>query len=428
MAGSGSPVRLSPEEVERTLDDVERIGNRYHGSAGERECRDYISERFDEVGLEDVRVEPFRYLAYEHGSASCRLVGPERRELPCHAVQFSAEAEASGEAVYVGTGTAEDFERIDRLGVDLEGRVVVAHSIAPFMIAPFLAGRGVAALVNLGETPDGTIGNFTAALYRPPLAAPWPGRPVEYPAVTVEAAAGRELLSTMTAGRPVEIHVEHRGTTLEKESWNVVGRLGAGDEHALLGAHYDSQAEGPCVWDNGTGIAALIDSARVLRGAERARTIVFVAFGVEEVGLWGSTWYTVQHADELDSLVGMVNLDAIGSRYPAKPTIWTDEAMRDFAVEAAAAQGWADPIVFDARRFAFSDNSPFTDAGVPSCWPWEFPPIHPYYHSAGDVRPLVDAARVAETGAVATKIVERLATVARPALGRATAPGDPAPA
>jgi Iap family predicted aminopeptidase len=281
--------------------------------------------------------------------------------------------------------------------------------------------------VNVGETPDGLVGNFTAALYRPPLEPPWAGRPVDYPGVTVEAVAGRELLSTMTAGRPVEIRVEHRARTLEKESWNVVGRLGAGEEHALLGAHYDSQAEGPCVWDNGTGVAALIDSARVLRGAERARAIVFVAFGVEEVGLWGSTWYTVQHADELDSLVGMVNLDAVASRYPAKPTIWTDEAMRDFALEAAAAQGWRDPLVFDARLFAFSDNSPFTDAGVPSCWPWEFPPIHPYYHSAGDVRALVDSTHVAETGAVATKIVERLATVAQPALGRARAPGDPVP-
>jgi hypothetical protein len=428
MGDRGSPIRLDPDEIARTLDDHERIGNRYHGSVGERECRDYIAERFDEVGLENVHLEPFRYLAYEHGSASCRLVTPERRELPCRAVQFSADAEASGEAVYVGTGTAEDFERIDRLGIDLEGRVVVAHSIAPFMIAPFLAGRGIAALVNLGETPDGVIGNFTAALYRPPLEPPWAGRPVEYPGVTVEATAARELLSTMTAGRPVEIHVEHRGTTLEKESWNVVGRLGANDEHVLLGGHYDSQSEGPCVWDNGTGVAALIESARALRDIDRKRAIVFVAFGVEEVGLWGSTWYTVQHADELDSMVGMVNLDAVASHYPAKPTIWTDEAMRDFSIEAAAAQGWTDPIVFDARLFAFSDNSPFTDAGVPSCWPWEFPPIHPYYHSAGDVRSLVDAARVAESGAVSTKIVERLASVARPDLGRAQAPLESAPA
>lgn len=428
MGDPGSPIRLDPDELARTLDDHERIGNRYHGSTGERECRDYIAERFHEVGLEDVHLEPFRYLAYEHGSASCRLVEPERRELPCHAVQFSADAEASGEAIYVGTGTAEDFERIDRLGVDLEGRVVVAHSIAPFMIAPFLAGCGIAALVNLGETPDGVIGNFTAALYRPPLKPPWPGRPVEYPAVTVEAAAARELLSTMTAGRPVEIHVEHRGTTLEKESWNVVGRLGADDEHALLGAHYDSQSEGPCVWDNGTGIAALIESARALRGIDRKRAIVFVAFGVEEVGLWGSTWYTVQHADELDSLVGMVNLAR--SRAGTRPSRRSGRTRR-------CATSHSRPQLLRAGRTRSSStrgcsrsptNSPFTDAGVPSCWPWEFPPIHPYYHSAGDVRPLVDAARVAETGAVATKIVERLATVARPALGRATAPGDPVPA
>jgi Zn-dependent M28 family amino/carboxypeptidase len=135
-----------------------------------------------------------------------------------------------------------------------------------------------------------------------------------------------------------------------------------------------------------------------------------IAFAVEEVGLWGSTVYTVAHEDEMGRIVGMANLDAVASRYPAKRTVWTDEAMSDFAVESAHLQGWEPEIVFDARLFQFSDNSPFTDAGVPSCWIWEFPPIHPYYHSAGDVHALVDPARLAETAGVTAGLVHRLAT------------------
>jgi Peptidase family M28 len=372
-----------------------------------------------------VRLEPFRYLAYEHGSASCTVLAPERLELPCRAVQYSADAEATGEAVYLGTGTKEDFDRIDRLGVDLRGKVVVAHSIAPFMVAPFLEGRGIAALVNVGDTPDGLVGNFTAALYRPPLEPPWEGRPVPYPAVTVEAGAGRALISTITATRPAEVRVEHRANYVEKEAANVIGEIpGRSDGRAVVGGHYDTQAEGPAVWDNGTGIAALFEIARVLARSEPLRTIDVVAFAVEEVGLWGSTVYTVSHADELERIVGMVNLDAVASRYPAKHTIWSDEAMSDFAVESAQEQGWDVDVLFDARQFEFSDNTPFTEAGVPACWVWEFPPIHPYYHSSGDTRGLVDPEKLAETAAVSARIVQRLATVEEPGLGRAGAAAE----
>lgn len=420
-------VALDAPRIGKTLDAVAALGNRYHGTAGEARCREWLVEEFRRLGLEHVRVESFRYLAYELGSVACKALSPEPVELPAHAVQFSADAEASGEAVYVGVGTAEDFERIDHLGVDLEDKVVVAHSIAPFMIAPFLEGRGVAALVNIGETPDGLIGNFTAALYRPPLNPPWPDRPVAYPAVTIESAAGRTLVSTMTSGRPVEIRVEHRAGYLEKESANIVGEIpGRGTGRVLVGAHYDSQLEGPGVWDNGTGLAALLETAQVLQSTDPLRTIEVVGFGVEEVGLWGSTFYTVQHEARLDELVGMANLDAVASRFPAKRTIWTDEAMKPLAIDVARDVGWDVDVVFDARLFAFSDNTPFTDAGVPACWIWEFPPIHPYYHSAGDVREFVDEGKVAQTAGVTAQLVHTLATSERLDVGR-PARSDTAP-
>jgi hypothetical protein len=416
---------LDPSRLGQTLNKVAEIGNRYHGTAGETRCRDWLAEEFERLGLERVRVEPFHYLAYEPGAGSCRMLGPEEAELPARAVQFSAASAATGEGIYVGTGTAEDFERLDRLGVELAGKVVVAHSIAPFMIAPFLEDREIAAFVNIGETPDRLVGNFTAALYRPPLEPPWTGRPVAYPAVTIEAAAGRALLSAMTGAKPVEIGVRHEATYAEKESANVVGEIsGRGHGRALVGAHYDSQLEGPCVWDNGTGIASLLEIARAFGSSEPLRTIDVVAFGVEEVGLWGSTVYTVEHEAELGQLVGMANLDAVASRYPAKQTIWTDEAMQPLAVEAAAAMGWDVDILFDARQFAFSDNTPFTDAGVPACWIWEFPPIHPYYHSAGDVRALVDENKLARTAGVTAELVRLLASSEELKLMRPAAAGS----
>jgi Peptidase family M28 len=418
---SGPLIQLDPERLARTLADVDQLGNRYHGTPGEMRSREYIQERFADLRLERNQLEDFRYLAYEPDSASCRIAASGTSDLACRAVQFSASADGEGEAVYVGTGTAADFERLEAVGVDLAGKVVVAHSIAPFMIAPFLADREIAGFVNVGETPDGLVGNFTAALYRPPLEPPWEGRPVGYPGVTIEAAAGRELISTMTSGRSVTLRITHRASYVEKQSASVVAVVpGETDEQVVLGAHYDSQAEGPAVWDNGTGIAALLEIARTLASQRLRRTVILIAFGVEEVGLWGSTVYTVAHADEMNRVVGMANLDAVASRYPAKRTVWTDEAMQHFAVETARLRGWDPEIVFDARLFQFSDNSPFTDAGVPSCWIWEFPPIHPYYHSSGDTHALVDPVRLAETAGVTAGLVHRLAAE-DVQLGRASA-------
>ena len=415
-------VVLDAGRIAATLDGIAAIGNRYHGTDGERVCRGYLSERFTALGLADVRLEEFNYLAYEPESAQATITAPYARSLRCRAVQFSASGSAEGEAVYVGTGAADDFERLDGLGVDLRDKVVVAHSIAPFMIAPLLEGRGIAALINVGDAPDELIGNFTAALYRPPLAAPWEGRPVAYPAVTIEAAAGRELISTITFGGSVHVRVEHAARYVEKEAHNVVGQILGTEPDAgsvIVGAHYDSQAEGSGVWDNGTGIASLIEIARVLGETRPRRTLTMIGFAVEEVGLWGSTAYTVAHADEMEAVAGMMNLDSVASAYPAKRTIWTDEAMESLAVDAAKAQGWEPEVVFDARQFAFSDNTPFTDAGVPAGWIWQFPPIHPYYHTSGDVRERVDPTDVAETAAVTAHVVRRLALDLSLDLGRA---------
>ncbi|HLA80834.1 MAG TPA: M28 family metallopeptidase [Thermoleophilia bacterium] len=419
MNGEGEAITLDPGRILHTLKELDSIGNRYHGTIGEANCRDYLAGRFDAIGLESTRFEAFKYLAYEEESCACRIISPEPKPLECRPVQFSASGAAEGEAVYLGSAEAVDFERIDQFGLDLAGRIVVMHSIAPFLVTPFLVDRGIAALVNVGEAPDGALGNFTAVFYPPPDEPPWEGRPVSFPAVTIEASVGRALVSTMTGASPVVMRVEHECRYVEKTAHNVVGSLpGDSDEQVVIGGHYDSQLDGPCIWDNGTGCASLLEIARVLRGRRLARNVTVVGFAVEEAGLWGSMAYVSRHAADMGKVAGMVNLDTVASRYPAKRTIWSDEAMRDFADESARQVGWDPEVKFDARQFQFSDNSSFTDAGVPSCWIWNFPPIHPYYHTSGDILGLVDPVAVASTAGASARVAQRLAQDSRVTLRR----------
>ena len=71
------------------------------------------------------------------------------------------------------------------------------------------------------------------------------------------------------------------------------------DEYVILGGHLDSTPQGDGALDNGTGVAAIMETARLLVEAQvqPRRTIRFILFGGEEVGLRGSRGYVEAHPD-----------------------------------------------------------------------------------------------------------------------------------
>jgi aminopeptidase YwaD len=397
---------LDPAEIGRTLDDLAEIGNRYAGTPGEVTARDYLLARFKTLGLDHVRLEPFPYLGYEAQASSCALNG---LGLECHPLQYTATGEVAGEAIYLGDAGEADFKRIDAAGIDLAGKVVVVHSMFPFDLATILGERGIAGLVHVCETPDGIVGNFTGALYPPPLEPPWQGRPTAYPGVTISHPDGRVLISELSCGRPVEVGLSHQGVYHERTAHNVLGRIaGSAPGEVILSAHYDSQAEGPCVYDNGSGLASLLEIGRVLRDGGERSTIVVLASACEEIGVWGASAYVHAHAREMEDVTAMINLDGIASAYPSHREIWSaDPALLELAVDTARGQGWEPDRAMNLRS-TFSDHAPFTDAGVPACLIWR--PDYPYYHSRGDVRALVDEHAIAQTASVSATLAHRLAT------------------
>jgi Zn-dependent M28 family amino/carboxypeptidase len=125
------------------------------------------------------------------------------------------------------------------------------------------------------------------------------------------------------------------------ETANVVAELqGESDQIVVVGAHYDTQLESHGYCDNGSGISALVNMARSWRSLDLHRTIVFIAFADEEHGSPGATDWCRQHADLLERTVAMVNLDALGSAYPAaKRNVFVDPSLEAFALESSAALG-----------------------------------------------------------------------------------------
>jgi hypothetical protein len=83
------------------------------------------------------------------------------------------------------------------------------------------------------------------------------------------------------------------------------------DEYVIVGAHIDSDDAGTGATDNATGVAAVMEAARLLMitGAKPARTIRFILFSGEEKGKIGSRAYVADHEDILPQISCMFNLD-----------------------------------------------------------------------------------------------------------------------
>src|SRR5215213_8593442 len=148
----------------------------------------------------------------------------------------------------------------------------------------------------------------------------------------------------------------------EVPAYNVIGVLEGSDpvlknENIVIGAHYDhlgrggegSLAQRPGeihhgADDNASGTAGMLELARVF-SAQRPRvkrTIVFMAFGGEEEGLLGSSYYVDHPLIPLANTVAMINMDMIGRMKDRKLVIGgigTAKEWRDIIRQANAAQG-----------------------------------------------------------------------------------------
>ena len=106
-------------------------------------------------------------------------------------------------------------------------------------------------------------------------------------------------------------------------SQNIIAtKPGKIDQTVIIGAHYDSVGEVVCddgnaltgAGDNASSVGVMLEVAEVLADYKTQGTIIFVAFGAEEVGLKGSRYYTEQmSADDIANTVTMVNLDSVGA-------------------------------------------------------------------------------------------------------------------
>ena len=99
---------------------------------------------------------------------------------------------------------------------------------------------------------------------------------------------------------------------------NIVGRLSAqrGASLIILGAHFDSVEGTPGADDNASGLAVLLEAARLLSRARLRSELLFCAFNLEELNMIGSTYFAKKLKAAEVKVDAMISLEMIGYTDP----------------------------------------------------------------------------------------------------------------
>ncbi|MFF2650871.1 M28 family metallopeptidase [Streptomyces sp. NPDC058045] len=150
--------------------------------------------------------------------------------------------------------------------------------------------------------------------------------------------------------------------------YNLIADWPGGDPGQVLmtGAHLDSVTEGPGINDNGSGSAAVLETALAVSKAklEPAKHLRFAWFGAEELGLIGSSHYVDSlSSEDLSTLTGYLNFDMVASPNPGYFVYDDDPALEKVLNDYYSGLGIATEP--DTEGDGRSDHAPFKDAGVP---------------------------------------------------------------
>jgi len=200
---------------------------------------------------------------------------------------------------------------------------------------------------------------------------------------------------------------------------NVIGELPSNSSDVIvLGAHYDSRAEdeatsqssAPGAEDNGSGVAVLIEIARILSQYTLSRSVIFVFFSGEEVGRVGSQYWLQENYHMLTSIKAALIFDmvAYGSGYYVESDFRSD-SLAQYARAISVELGY--PLSIGHTRY-LSDQTRFWDQAIPTIL------FHddltyfdtPYYHSVNDVPDNLNYTLATEFAKIGAVVAYHLAT------------------
>jgi N-acetylated-alpha-linked acidic dipeptidase len=384
---------ISPEKIDQHL---KHLTSAPHLAASPRnnELAEYVLEEWTKFGLEDVHLVPYDVLLSFPEQISIELISPHKYTLslkeksyqedpdtqradvgiPYNA--YSRSGDITAPVVYANSGNPQDYDYLEKKGIDLKGKIALVRYSAPYSYRGFKAytaeKRGLAALLIFSDPkddgyargpvfPDGPWGPMSHIqrggipydfIYPgDPLTPGWASTPgcqripaedaVSLPKIIsvpisaqdalplLKAMDGDEVPEAWRGALPVTYRIGGSQPVVRmkvkmddpiKRIFNVIGCIKGTEkteEIILVGNHRDAWVFGG--HDPSSGTACLMELSRALAQAKKTgfiprRTIYFGNWDAEEFTLTGSTEWGEDHREWLEkSLVAYLNVDSSAS-------------------------------------------------------------------------------------------------------------------
>jgi hypothetical protein len=456
----------------RTLASPDMEG-RGAGTKGLTRAEHLIEKRYKELHLEPAGVngyqQPFSVITGARLKSDNRLIehSPDSAyELRINQdfvpYSFSSSGDVTAPVIFVGYGvTADEFQYDDYAGLDVKDKIALAFRYEPSgfaqksdnhgltqhsqLITKAINARnhGAKALIiingKLGDGEEDLLTRFGSV-----------SGPEDVGIVMVQAKnaiadrwfQGKSLKDLQeqinSTNKPasfaapdyfplsIKIDIETTRATVN----NVLAWLpGQTDEYIIVGAHYDHLGRGnfdslapsqigqihPGADDNASGTAGVLELARLLapeRGKLK-RSILFMNFSGEELGLLGSAAWVKNPTKPLDKAVAMINMDMIGRIKDDKVYIGGVGTGSTFKSVLEQAQKDAPfKIEYSAGGYSSSDHTSFVTKKIPVLF--FFSGLHSDYHKPSDTWDKINASSAARLLDMVESVTTQLASAQDP--------------
>ena len=377
---------------------------------------------------------------------------------------FSASSKVAAPIVFAGYGaTADEFHYDDYAGLDVKGKIVVVLRYEPPGFAAKSGDHGVTqhsqlitkainarnhgakalVIVNgkLGDGEEDSLTRFGSV-----------SGPENVGIVMVQVKNAISDAWFETAGKSLKDVQEQINSSIKPASFdfpdtlhlslnidiettratvnNVLAWLpGQTDEYVIIGAHYDHLGRGnfdslapsqigqihPGADDNASGTAGVLELARLLapeRGKLK-RSILFMDFAGEELGLLGSAEWVKEPTRPLDKAVAMINMDMIGRIKDDK--IYIGGIGTGSTFETVLEQAEKDArfkVEYSPGGYSSSDHTSFVTKKIPVLF--FFSGLHSDYHKPSDTWDKINAPSAARLLDMVESVAMQLANTDQP--------------
>ncbi len=305
-------VQQNSEAYQQLKKATETIGHRATGTENGRKAEEYAADLLRSYGYE-VSFQEFTFSGWNRKSLDLKI---NNQSIKAVALAHSpANVNLSGELIDLGNGLEEDYKKI---GDKVKGKIVFAalglldetpkeienlHRSEKTALAEKYGAKGI---ILFNRPAGGILLTGTASVT---------GKIIKIPAINISLEDGLKIKENLTKGKEIA-KIKMKNDVGQMKGRNIIAKkIGSQfpNEKIVLGGHLDSWDLATGAIDNGVGSFSVMDIARTYKklNLQNDRTIEFVLFMGEEVGLVGSKHYVNQALKDgsINQIKAMSNMD-----------------------------------------------------------------------------------------------------------------------